>query len=298
MIKQNQQVITKEFHNMDVVIEPEYQVAWARLKYTGRPCMTKALLEEVEEAQRMISGRARSSYEQGVASRLMYQVLCSDVPGVFNLGGDLAHFIDLIRAGDRMALFDYAKSCVDVLYKSATSYDLPFTTIALVQGEALGGGFEAALSANVMIAERSARFGFPETVFGLFPGMGAFSFLARRIAPALAKRVIASGKVYTAEELYDMGVVDVLVPDGQGEDAVYEFIHHQRNRSSGFQALDRVIEQFNPLSYKELLDVVTVWVDTAMQLSEKNIRLMQYLVRAQEKRWEKPNVVELHSMAG
>ena len=298
MIKQNQQVITKEFHNMDVVIEPEYQVAWARLKYTGRPCMTKALLEEVEEAQRMISGRARSSYEQGVASRLMYQVLCSDVPGVFNLGGDLAHFIDLIRAGDRMALFDYAKSCVDVLYKSATSYDLPFTTIALVQGEALGGGFEAALSANVMIAERSARFGFPETVFGLFPGMGALSFLARRIAPALAKRVIASGKVYTAEELYDLGVVDVLVPDGQGEDAVYEFIHHQRNRSSGFQALDRVIEQFNPLSYKELLDVVTVWVDTAMQLSEKNIRLMQYLVRAQEKRWEKPNVVELHSMAG
>jgi DSF synthase len=298
MIKQNQQVITKEFHNMDVVIEPEYQVAWARLKYTGRPCMTKALLEEVEEAQRMISGRARSSYEQGVESRLMYQVLCSDVPGVFNLGGDLAHFIDLIRAGDRMALFDYAKSCVDVLYKSATSYDLPFTTIALVQGEALGGGFEAALSANVMIAERSARFGFPETVFGLFPGMGAFSFLARRIAPALAKRVIASGKVYTAEELYDMGVVDVLVPDGQGEDAVYEFIHHQRNRSSGFQALDRVIEQFNPLSYKELLDVVTVWVDTAMHLSEKNIRLMQYLVRAQEKRWEKPNVVELHSMAG
>jgi len=298
MIKQNQTVTTKHFRNMDVVIEPEYQVAWARLKYSGKPCMSPELLKEVADAQALIAERARSGYQQGVASRLMYQVLCSDLPGVFNLGGDLAHFIELIRARDRMSLFDYAKSCVDILYQSASSYDIPFTTIALVQGEALGGGFEAALSANVMIAERGARFGFPETVFGLFPGMGAFSFLARRIAPALAKRVIASGKVYSAEELYDMGVVDVLVPDGQGREAVYEFIQHQRNRSTGFQGLDQIIDQFNPLSYKELMDVVTVWVDTAMQLSEKNIRLMQYLVRAQEKRWNKPNVVELHSLAG
>jgi DSF synthase len=283
---------------MKLEFEPEHQMVWAKFNYSGRPCMSSELLDDVARCQKIIAQRAVGEYEQGAENRLMYQVLHSGMPGVFNLGGDLALFIDLIRDEDRTALFDYAKSCIDILYKTASSYDLPFTTIALVQGEALGGGFEAALSANVLIAERGARFGFPETVFGLFPGMGAFSFLARRLAPALAKRIIASGKVYTAEELYDMGVVDVLVPDGEGKAAVYEFIQHQRNRSAGFQGLDRIVDQFNPLSYKELMDVVTVWVDTAMQLSEKNIRLMQYLVRAQEKRWDdEPNVVPLHSMA-
>lgn len=298
MIKQNQTATTTNFNNMEVVIEPAHQVAWARLKYTGRPCMSRDLLKEIGEAQDLIARRARAGHQQDLPSRLMYQVLCSDLPEVFNLGGDLAYFIELIRAGNKIALFDYAKSCIDILYRSASGYDLPFTTIALVQGEALGGGFEAALSANVMIAERSARFGFPETVFGMFPGMGAFSFLARRIAPALAKRMIASGKVYTAEELYDMGVVDVLVPDGQGEAAVYQYIQHQRNRSTGFLGLEKIIDQYHPLSYKELIDVTTVWVDTAMQLSDKNIRLMQYLVRAQEKRWDRPQAVELRSMAG
>ncbi len=289
MKQQHNAMTTTGFQHMDLEFELERQMVWARFNYSGRPCMTQELLDDVARSQKIVAERAVSGYEQGLEGRLMYQVLCSGMPGVFNLGGDLAYFIKLIRQENRTALFEYAKACIDILYQTATSYNLPFTTIALVQGETLGGGFEAALSANVLIAEKGARFGFPETVFGLFPGMGAFSFLARRVAPALAKRIIASGRVYTAEELYEMGVVDVLVPDGDGTEAVYEYIRHQHNRSAGFQGLDRVIDQFNPLSYKELTDMVTVWVDTAMQLSAKNIRLMEYLLSAQEKRWGRPD---------
>jgi DSF synthase len=284
MDNSNNKSIVRMQH-MNLEFETERQLVWAAFKYPGRPCMTRELLLDVGRSQQMIAERATSGYQQGLQSRLKYQVLCSDLPGVFNLGGDLAHFIDLIRAGERGFLLDYATACIDILYQTATSYGIPFTTIALVQGETLGGGFEAALSANVLIAERGARFGFPETVFGMFPGMGAFSFLARRIAPALARRIIASGRVYTAEELYEMGVVDVLAADGEGREAVYEYIQHQRHRSGGFQALDRVFEQFNPLTYKELQDTINLWVDTAMELSEKNIRLMEYLVRAQQKNW-------------
>lgn len=93
-----------------------------------------------------------------------------------------------------------------------------------------------------------------------------------------------------------MGVVDLLVPDGKGEQFVYEYIQNQRHRSLGFLGLDKVVEQYNPLSYAELENVIDLWVDTAMQLSQKNIRLMQYLVQAQEKRWG--NSVQLKTMAG
>lgn len=272
--------------HLSVKFEPEYRAVWSVLKYPGRPCMSMDLLRETEQTQKKIEQLARSGYEQNSDSRLLYQIIASERPGVFSLGGDLKYFTQLIRAKDRERLFEYAKLCIDIGFPAATSYGVPFTTIALVQGEALGGGFEAALSTNVLIAERCSRFGFPETVFGLFPGMGAFSFLARRLSPSMAKRIINSGKVYTAEELYDMGVVDVLVPDGKGKQAVYEYIQHRQNRHLGYQGIDILADQFNPLTYKELLDVIVLWVDTAMQLSDKNLRLMEYLIRAQEKRWD------------
>lgn len=289
----NQDRLTMDF--IDLEFEPANQVVWARMKHPGRPCISPGLLLELQRAQRLIGekGNARCGGDS-----YRYQVLCSGLPGVFNLGGDLGYFIELIRSGDKDRLFDYAKSCVDILHATISGYGQQFTTIALVQGETLGGGFEAALSSKVIIAERGARFGFPETVFGLFPGMGAFSFLARRLAPGLAKRIITSGKVYEAEELYEMGVIDQVVPDGCGEQAVYDLIAHQKNRRLGFQGLDRVVEQYNPISYRELYDAVSIWVDTAMQLSEKNLRLMTYLYSAQEKRWADKGEAKGQSAAG
>ncbi len=294
----NKQLAQNNLNNKQLTVEyePEYRAVWTTLRYPGRPCVSLDLLREMEQGQKMIQQEARAGYEQGDDSRLLYQIIASDRPGVFNLGGDLKYFIQLIRAKDRERLFEYAKLSIDLAYPLATNYGIPFTTISLVQGEALGGGFEGALSTSVLIAERGSKFGFPETVFGMFPGMGAFSFLARRLSPSVAKRIINSGKVYSAEELYDMGVVDVLAPDGKGKQAVYEYMQHRQNRHLGFQGVDILAEQFNPLTYKELLDVIVLWVDTAMQLSDKNIRLMEYLIRAQEKRWvdvEEDNIVTL-----
>jgi DSF synthase len=276
--------------HVDLEFDSEYHAVWAKLRYPDRPCISNGLINDLQQVQSLVSSIAKKGHESADPERLRYQILCSTQPGVFCLGGDLDLFIQLIRVKDRARLADYAKDCIDILYASITGYDLPFTTIALVQGETLGGGFEAALAANVLIAERSSKFGFPETVFGMFPGMGAFSFLARRIAPAMAKRIIASGKVYTADELFDLGVIDQVVDDGKGVAAVREFIRHQHVRSTGFEGLEKVMEQFNPLSYKELMDVVNIWVDTAMKLSDKNLRLMEYLVNAQNKRWSTSRV--------
>jgi len=289
---------TATYKHLSIKYEQEYQAVWCSFKYPGRPCVSLDLLHESKQAQKKIEQLAKSGYEENDANRLLYQIFASDTPGVFSVGGDLKYFTQLIRAKDRERLFEYAKLCIDIGFPSATSYGVPFTTIALVQGEALGGGFEAALSANVLIAERSSKFGFPETVFGMFPGMGAFSFLARRLSPSMAKRIITSGKVYTAEELYDMGVVDDLVPDGKGKHAVYEYIQHRQNRHLGYQGVDILADQFNPLTYKEMLDVIVLWVDTAMQLSDKNLRLMEYLIRAQEKRWVDVKQDELIAVAG
>ncbi len=171
-----------------------------------------------------------------------------------------------------------------MLYLNAVGYHRPVTTIALLQGDTIGAGFETALSCNVIIAERSAKIGFPEVLFNLFPGMGAYTFLARRIDPAQVERMIVNGTIYNAEELYEMGVVDVVADDGAGESALYDYIKKNDRFQNAHQALYRVRQRFNPVTYEELIDVADIWVDAALNLGEKNLRTMQRLVKAQDRK--------------
>ena len=155
---------------------------------------------------------------------------CVVTPGVFNFGGDLALFIRCLRENDPETLRRYAKACIDVLYAHAIGFHLPITTISLVQGDALGGGFEAALASDILVAERQAQFGFPEVLFNLFPGMGAYNLLPRRIGMQRTERMLLNGKLHRAEELHAEGVVDILAEDGRGENAVYEHIVRKAGR--------------------------------------------------------------------
>ena len=148
----------------------------------------------------------------------------------------------------------YAHASCEIGYTNATGlgFDLPIISVALVQGDALGGGFEAALSSNVIVAERSAKFGLPEILFNLFPGMGAYTFLTRRVAPGLAERIIMSGELYSAEQLHAMGAVDVLAPDGQGVGAFYDFIGRGGKRYAAFRALYRARRLVNTVTFEEM----------------------------------------------
>lgn len=109
-------------------------------------------------------------------------------PGVFNLGGQLALFRKLIDQKDRASLLRYATKCIDVIFPRICRFDSPLCTITLIQGDALGGGFEAALASDIVIAERHCQMGFPEILFNLFPGMGAYSLVARKVGTARAEK--------------------------------------------------------------------------------------------------------------
>src|SRR5262249_21882386 len=211
-------------------------------------------------------------------------VVASRLPGIFNMGGDLAFFADRIRAQDRQALLTYAHACIEVVYNNATALDLPMITMALVQGDALGGGFEAALSCDLIVAERSAKMGLPEILFNLFPGMGAYSLLSRKLDPARAERMILSGRIYGAAELYEMGLVDVVAEDGQGEEAVRHYIARNARRHGVQRCLSEMRRRINPLTFAELQDVTEMWVETALRLEEIDLRKMERLMPARRRR--------------
>lgn len=248
----------------------------------GRACFKPALVNEIIQYQCSLADRMRRARGQQDGD-LQHVVLASDCDA-FNLGGDLEYFCDSIRRQDRRALLEYARQCVRGVHAFHTGLDAGAHSIALVQGDALGGGFEAALSCHTIVAEEGVGMGLPEVLFDLFPGMGAYSFLCKRIPPHQAERLMLSGEIHGSDELYRMGLVDVLVPRGQGVRAVEDVIRGNRRIPHARAAMHRVRAMSQPVTLEEMLAITEVWVDTALQLGEKSLRTMERLVRAQYKR--------------
>jgi DSF synthase len=258
-------------------------IMWTYFDTRPIPCVTKDLLDEYLECQRLVTRVDRTALETGSDCPIRFLVLASKTPGIYTLGGDLHLFKRCIETRDRETLRQYALACIEALHLMANNLFLPLTTISLAQGDALGGGFEAALSCSVIIAERRARFGFPEVMFNLFPGMGAYSFLARRIGAVKAERIILSGSVYTAEQLHEMGVVDILVEDGGGEGAVHTCVEKHRRRPNAYESVYRARQRYHAVTREELTDIADIWVDAAMRVRAKDLRIMEMLLKSQDR---------------
>ncbi|OBU65574.1 crotonase/enoyl-CoA hydratase family protein [Stenotrophomonas maltophilia] len=244
-----------------------------------RPCCRKDMLDEMWSYMAAIT---RSPAERH-SGTLRHFVLASDAVA-YNLGGDLDLFTRLIREGNRDLLLNYAQRCVEGVHHLHTGFGGDVRSIALIQGDALGGGLEMALACHTIIAEEGSGLGLPEVLFGLFPGMGAYSFLCRRVSPHLAEKIILDGRVYSAEEMHAMGVVDVLVKKGEGRAAVEELIRQQQRTPQSYLAMNAARAIAQPVSYDELLEITKVWVDSALALGDRSLRTMDRLIKAQTRR--------------
>jgi DSF synthase len=271
------------YRELDLTIDPHDEAIWCFMRPVGPPSFTPTLLRELISMRRTLQ-RMFANLQPGEAAPIKYFVGGSRMPGIYNLGGDLSFFIECIRERNLEALRNYAHDCVDVAYHMTVGFHLPIVTIALVQGDALGGGFEGALSFNVLVAEKTAKFGLPEILFNLFPGMGAFSFLSRKLDAARAHKMIVSGRIYSATELYEMGLIDVLAEEGRGEEAVRDYIVQNRRQHTVHQRIRDVSMRVNPLSLDELHDVTDIWAEHAMRLAEPDLRNMERLASAQLRR--------------
>lgn len=261
---------------LEVLYNADHRTIWTFMRPKGRPSFTPPMLGDFELWQKLIT----QGFGPGKVP-LDYLVLGSRSPGVFCFGGDLALFHKLIREGNRAALVTYGNRCVEILNRNIHALDLPMLTIGLVQGQALGGGFEALLSFDFIVAERGSTFGLPEITFGLFPGMGAHPLLSRRLGTAMANRMIISNETYTAEQMYELGLVHQLAEPGQGVEAVQKFIAKSERRHPGLVGARRAMRESAPIGMEEFYRIVEHWADAALQLSENDLKLMQRLANAQ-----------------
>jgi DSF synthase len=272
---------------LDLEYEPGTSALWSFMNPRGTPCFSLGLLNDIRAHDALLERSGGRIPFAGEEQLLRYYVGGSRVPGIYNLGGDLALFLLLIKARDREALAHYARRCIDCLWTRIRNFGArTLTTISLVQGDALGGGFESVLASDVIVAEESAKMGLPEVLFNLFPGMGAYSLLSRRLGARAAEDMILSGRIYTGRELFNLGVVDVVARDGEGERAVQDWMRQNERRANALRSVHACRQVVSPVTREELDAVTDIWVDAALQLGDKDLKMMSRVVRSQLKRIE------------
>ena len=274
------------YQELDVALDAEAATLWCYMRPRHAPSITPTILYDFLDLHGTItSGSILKA--QGFNEALKYYVQGSRVPEIYNLGGDLAFMLDCIRTGNRKALLLYAHNCVEVVFNIFTGFSRDIVSLALVEGDALGGGFEAALCCNYIIAERKARFGLPEILFNCFPGMGAYSFLSRRIGPMLTEEIMQNGRIYSASEMHAMGIVNQIVENGCAKEAAYDFIASRKPTHTIRNSICKIRQCVNPIRLDELRSITELWVDATLKLSPLDLKTMQRFVSAQQRRLQK-----------
>jgi DSF synthase len=274
---------TKSGRQIDVEYDEETSTMYLWMKPSPRPCFNPEILEELERFESRVEQHQGWIQHAGRECKVENAVFGSRTDGVFNLGGDLSLFIQAILRKDRQSLAYYGALCVDIMFRRISGLGSGVVGYSLVQGKAFGGGFECALASEVIVAERSSTMSFPEVLFNMFPGMGALSLLGRRIGLRKAEEIMMSGQVYTAKQMYDLGVVDEITEDGTGLEVTRAMIKARQRKRNSYRAMSIAKREFQPVSHAEMKAIVEIWVDAAMRLETRDLRMMGRLVRAQDK---------------
>lgn len=271
-----------EFSQLKAYYEEDRRTMWMMLRSAPRPCFNQQLVTDIIRL-------ARVARESGL--RFDFWVTGSLVPEIFNVGGDLSFFVDVIRKGERDRLMAYARSCIDGVWEIYNGFGTDAISIAMVEGSALGGGFEAALAHHYVLAQKGAKLGFPEIAFNLFPGMGGYSLVARKSTMRVAETLISTGESRFAEWHAEQGLIDEVFEPGDAMMATRTFIDVMRPMLNGTRAMLRARQRVLPLSRAELMEITEDWVHAAFMLEEKDISFMERLVVLQNRRVSKLKAV-------
>lgn len=263
-------------NNLRVKIDEEYKILWVGMDLQDKLCYSMSFLDNLTHVKDLIVYLIKKE-------NIKYVVAYSLNKGVWNLGGDLEFFVNCIRNKQRKQLEDYAYKCIELVYNYNSNYEMDVFSTCVVQGNAFGGGFESALSGNFIIAEESAKFSFPEVIFGTFPGMGAYSFLTKKVGFNKANEIINSNKTYAAKEIFDLGIINKVCDDGMGISTMNSLI---KSGAMEPYVSNPFMNICNKVSKKELIDVVNVWIDKAFTLSEDNLARMLKLANFQKRKVE------------
>ena len=267
---------TNEFTQLEVRFDKERAALWMVMRAHPRPTFNPDLLDEILRLGRLVR-------DSGL--EVDFWVTASSCPGMFNAGGDLPLFARAIKDGDHAVLRSYARAAVDVVWELMTGFGIGALTVALVDGDALGGGYECALAHNFLVAEDGVTMAFPEMRFNHFAGMGAYSLIARRAGIPAADQLLVHGARRPVGWHAERGLVDTVAEPRDGHRVTLALLDRFRPRLNSVKALVRTRNRVLAITRAELMDITEDWAETAFTVGDRGVAYMERLVTLQNRRF-------------
>src|SRR5271169_2142433 len=143
-------------------------------------------------------------------------IVYSDLKSGFCAGADLRELYRRSQTMDKAEALKGVRHFLERIHRVLNALDeAPFTTIAAVNGLTFGGGFELALTCDLIIADKMARFCFPELRLGLIPGFGGIPRLKRDLGNAVVRDLLLTGRSINASKAQQIGLVSQVVGEGE-----------------------------------------------------------------------------------
>ncbi len=156
-----------------------------------------------------VIAQLEEAFDGAAADPAVKAIVLRGAGKAFVAGADVRFFVKAIEGGRIAEIKAFTRRGQTFFQKIAAC---PKPVTAVLHGLALGGGAELALTAHRVLATSKCALGFPETGIGIYPALGGTFRIARRTGAELARYLLLTGRIVGAEEAYDLGLVDLLVP--------------------------------------------------------------------------------------
>lgn len=212
-----------------------------------------------EIGTRIVEGFERF-FEEVETHKLRALVIHSTLESGFCAGANLRELYETMLTMEPKKRTQEIRSFLDRIHTIFNKLDtLPCTTIGVIHGVCFGGGFELALVCDVLIAESSARFCFPELRLGLIPGFGGIPRLKREIGNAPIRDLLFTGRSFNAQKALSLGLVSQVVPVGKGFDIAKRMAEQATKFDSEvFESAKKFIK---PLPKKEIEEEKQIFIE-------------------------------------
>jgi DSF synthase len=260
--------------------EPQIKTLWVTIAPEPKPVFTLGLVDSVARLQRAIVALwGKEDYPQSPIRFFAYR---ANGP-IFTFGGDLDFYLDCISRGDRAALQEHAQLSIEGVLGNATSLSGTAITMATIEGKGIGGGIDAPLSCNLVIAEEQTSFSYPEVKFNHFP-VASVAVLSQRIGTRAAHRLLSNGTELTATEFEALGALDAVALRGQGENWLRKFASETLPMHAARLGLYEAFHRRRAAQFgNELTALAAAWTDHMLRLSPIEISRLQRISVGQDR---------------
>ena len=231
----------------------EFKGGIVELRLHRAPCNELGSVS-LDEFERFVSALERF---ENTAHAL---IICSELKAGFCAGADLRELYQRSSTMETAQAVRGVRDFLERIHRALNRIDAsPLTTIAAVHGVTFGGGLELALACDLIIADKTARFAFPELRLGLIPGFGGIPRLKRDVGNAVIRDLLLTGRSFNATKAQQAGLVSQVVGEGEG-------LRAARATAAQLGKFDRrtvaAAKQFiKPIPYEELQREIDIFCD-------------------------------------